>query len=432
MSGDVTQSRVLSKTIEGYYTNPVGSVIGFPVELPSDQTTRSFRSSVQDDQQDVEAFETVTYNPFFGTDPDDSSDRGHQFWTRKRVTTLYPEKIVMDPVYSFQKLHFEGAPVPYLTGSGGITPDFATVNLISDNDLKYWGTLAISKCEPTNPAASLSTFLGEIFLADKELPQFRSDDWLRLLTGGGHITDLLGSTALLGEFGFRPFLNDVTKLMKNVQKSYKLIQQYKKDAGKPVRRRYTFAPQVDFEDMDMSTYVGHLSLPYPYSDVGVAESVKYTKYLRTEYWFSGSFTYALPIGDDLLNRFARYDTLANQVLGSDFTPLTLWNITPWTWLIDWFADVGSAISISDSMVQHGLVLRYGYLMRRQTSTNELTLTNIALPRGVKRTVTKTFSHVVKERWRSTPYGFGLDPAGFSPEQIAILISLGLSRGLFLP
>jgi hypothetical protein len=394
--------------------------------LLSDQTTTSFRSDVQSDQQDINAFGQVTYNPFLATNPDDRSDRGHEFYSIKREILVYPKKLTFTGTYSGFYYRLRGTCVPYVSGQ---SVGYESLSKMSDNDIKYYGTTAIAKCEPTNPAASLSTFLGEIFLADKELPQFSSEDWNRFFTGGGKVLPLVGDTFILGEFGFRPFLNDVTKLMKNVQKTYKLLQQYSKDSGKPIRRRFKFAPIIDITPSESTLGYGKFWTGLPVLDSGSNVATQ-TKYLRTEIWFSGEFMYYLPVGKDLLSRFARYNELANHLLGSDMTPSTIWELAPWSWLVDWKVDVGNAISISNSMTQHGLVLRYGYLMRRQTAVNELTVSGVSIPgQSGTRTIKATYSVVQKERHRATPYGFGVDPQGFNPEQIAILLGLGLSRGL---
>lgn len=436
MSGYVTQSRDFARKL-GYVaqTRFGPDVRDDWVVLPSDQTTTSFRSSISDTSQEALDFEQVTYNPFLNSDPDDKSDRGHVFDTIKRSSSLEPESVNMPKLsYGFfDNYGYKGPLDPYVTGPGGVVPGFADIKPMSDNDIKFYGTSAISQCEPTNPNASLSQFLGEIFFADKELPQFDSSVYNRFLTGGGSVSDIIGHTAIAVEFGFKPFLNDLKKLMKQVQNTYKVMKQYAKDSGKPVRRRFHFPEQLgeDNGEVDMTGFVGHFFTPYPFTQSHDADVVRYTRYTRTKMWFSGSFTYYLPVDDNLLDRFARYDSLANQVLGSDFTPSTLWELAPYSWLIDWKLDVGKAISLSTDMLQHGLVMRYGYLMREVTSVNQLTVGGIKYQQdGHTRSATRTFSVVRKERHQATPFGFGVDPESFSPEQIAILVALGMTRGLF--
>jgi len=426
MSGFITQNRSnITKLYSDLGLGPDG--ITHFGDLISDQATYSFRSSVRDTAQDDALSGQVTYNPFLDTSRDSNTDRGHEFWTVKREQTLsmpfHDFKAQAD--YPFIN-GWKGPVLPYI--SGPYEPfGFPTVEPMSTNDIIYYGTSAIAQCRPTNPAASLSTFLGEIFIADRELPKVKYDDILRIQTGGGKLSDI-GKGALNVQFAWLPFCNDLKKLMYAVKNSYKIMSQYKKDSGKTVRRRFVFPVLEKYEGNDQTYSTGHIFSPYPMQETSdSSHDATWIQYSRTEIWFEGQFTYLIPIPDTILKKFEYYDRLANRVLGCDFSAQTVWNLQPWSWLVDWRADIGSSIGLSDSMSRDNLVLRYGYLMRKVSAVNTLTVPGLHF-KGSKALggVSTTFSLVRKERHKATPYGFGINPEDLTPEQIAILVALGIS------
>jgi len=145
------------------------------------------------------------------------------------------------------------------------------------------------------------------------------------------------------------------------------------------------------------------------------------------YWFSGAFTYYLSPGKDLLGRMVRYEQLANKLLGSRLTPEVLWELAPWSWLVDWFVDIQTALRTATLLENDGLVVRYGYLMRTTARVNTVTVDRIRFKPKTLYNIAHSKHLLVKERARSTPFGFGLNPNTFSARQWAILGALGLTK-----
>ncbi len=76
---------------------------------------------------------------------------------------------------------------------------------------------------------------------------------------------------------------------------------------------------------------------------------------------------------------------------------------------------------------------YGYVMEHTVQTTVIESTGgwyVVSPGKFQRMPDIKFVVVdeTKQRLRATPYGFGLSWDGFSPEQLAILASLGITRG----
>jgi hypothetical protein len=304
----------------------------------------------------------------------------------------------------------------------------------------YYGTLAIKKTIPTNPVAGLATFTGE-------LHQFPQMYGAALLKEKLNIFNAIGGEYLNVVFGFAPFVSDLIKAGNSLMNASVAIRQYMRDSGRDVRRRYDFPPiktngaVTDVTGSSASMVPSMTSSNYDPLFVGGGvdrpSKIERQEILTQKIWFSGKYTYYLPArfqdgqftdkGDTIWDRLVTYEALWNKVLGTRLTPAVLWNLTPWTWLSDWFLNVGDVISNMTSLQNDNLVLRYGYLMC------ETTLEVIYTAYGFKFTsfnpgpLVTAYRQTRKSRYRATPFGFGLNPATFTPQQWAILGALALTK-----
>jgi len=163
------------------------------------------------------------------------------------------------------------------------------------------------------------------------------------------------------------------------------------------------------------------------SPTGRVGSSSYTLHTEEHYWFSGAYTYYF--GDvnnmDQINVWARD---ADKILGLGITPEVIWNAAPWSWLLDWFTNVGTNVTNWTNFSQDGLVLRYGYLMRTFKSTHVHSADGVRFYNDRRPgTVTLKYEVLSKERVKATPFGFGSNPNTWSARQWAILASLGMTR-----
>lgn len=127
-----------------------------------------------------------------------------------------------------------------------------------------------------------------------------------------------------------------------------------------------------------------------------------------------------------IQRLAKY---ADLVLGTNLSPEVLWNLAPWTWLVDWKLNVTDAMSNYTRFQSDELVLQYGYVMRQTSSYNTYTLEKpLVFTNGYRRSsLVRSYCVLQKERYKATPFGFGLNPRSFTAEQQAILAALFLSK-----
>lgn len=298
-------------------------------------------------------------------------------------------------------------------------PDISASDLV---DLEAFGATAIARTIPTNPVAGLATYLGEM---RDGIPSITGSDFFRsrALTAKN-----AGSEYLNVEFGWKPLVSDLQSFASAVTNSDKTLRQYERNSGKGVRRTYklTFPDEVDVvegTDFPEPTLTGPIY-------VNAEGPMTITSTYKRELSFSGCFTYYLePLRSD--GRGGRgWLQRANKLFGARLTPETLWDIEPWSWGADWFANIGDNFHNVSAFQHDGLVMRYGYVTEKISKRVTYNLTGITYGNvSEPRSFMQSFTTKVIRRIQATPLGFGLNPIlDFTDRQWAITTALGLTRG----
>jgi hypothetical protein len=152
-------------------------------------------------------------------------------------------------------------------------------------------------------------------------------------------------------------------------------------------------------------------------------------------YFSGAFRIYDPELHFLEKRLAEFENNANTLLGTRLDPEVLWNLQPWTWLFDWVFNFGDILG-NISAFSDGIVMQYGYLMREENIRKDIRFSSGVWSRTGTSTWVRstdplevTLTTLRKRRVKASPFGFGLDPETFTESQWAILLALGMSKGL---
>lgn len=307
----------------------------------------------------------------------------------------------------------------------GLTPSIDS--LIPSEDSSYLdpvGAEAISIVDPTNPNADLGVALGEIIL-DRRISIPGVQAWKRR-------TEKLvaaGSEFLSAQFGWLPLIEEMKNTFQSIRDADTIVENYQNAAGTHVHREFEFPWD---EDENESVYTnstaataGGATLNIPGS---VPQVVTKREYTKTRRWFSGSFTYH---GDarNHLEHSAGINTMTDKLFGSAITPELVWELTPWTWALDWFSNVGSVVSNANSFALAGLVMKYGYIMEETYHKESYTMpsTGYSQLEGSVPDCARTI--IVKRRREANPFGFGIGWEGLSPTQLAITAALGITRVL---
>lgn len=355
-------------------------------------------------------------------------DIGGPFSNYKRWHWLsHPDAYVGNPGVGIIRRFYDGPLAAWSQNNGLASNDgqWPAYPVHSVSELNSLGTIAIAATIPTNPVASLATLLGEI--RNDGLPSIPGTLAARAILKRRAAVASLGKEFLNVTFGLVPTINDTQKVARAVQESAKIIEQFERDSGRRVRRRLDFPDQRTITSTVLSTN----ATPRPgFSGNQVLSSGTLTRTVETHTrtWFSACYTYYLDPGITAKGKLKRQEQIANKLLGSRINPEVLWELTPWSWAVDWVTNIGEIMTNLSALSSDSLVMRYAYIMRTTRVTHTYTLTGCRLYGGVEGPFVQRYVVETKTRQKATPYGFGLDPSMFSTRQWAILAALGVSRG----
>ena len=290
------------------------------------------------------------------------------------------------------------------------------------------GATAVALSAPTRSAASLATTLAES--VKEGIPSLPG---VQTWKGRTKIAKAAGSEYLNAVFGWLPLVDEVKEVSSNISHSAQIAKQYARDENKDVRRRFDFDTVVERSGPDVigTTAASVGGLTWSFNDFERPETggdITRETIVTRKCWFSGAFTYALPSDSDTFGRLLRHGELADHVVGTKLTPSLLWELTPWSWAVDWFSNTGRVIDNVTAFGQYGLVMRYGYVMETITEEINYTLSNSALYGAEKRAVGPlSYIRETKIRQPANPFGFGLTWPDLSPTKLLIAAALGITR-----
>lgn len=281
------------------------------------------------------------------------------------------------------------------------------------------GATAIADTVPTNPTVSAAASIGEL---RERLPSLPGRSVLK----NGPSPQNLAGEYLNFEFGVKPIVADVRNFVEAYQGAEKHLEQLYRDSGRLVRRKRAFPTIIESASQTSQGFI----LPYgpgisAYTTDGQA-TLDTTTTTTRDVWFSGAYTYLFPRQEGFHQKMKELEKIYGIIPDIN----DVYQLTPWSWAVDWVSNLGSVVQNLNSFSQDGLVLRYGYIMCKTTHEvtktwrGRLMLDGIPTPTEI----TTRWSCVSKQRQRATPYGFGLNPDTFTTRQWAILAALGISRG----
>lgn len=362
-------------------------------------------------------------NVRFGEDIN-AYDRGHEFRTTK-FWRMFSTFVDVPRFRDNHLLRYKG-PIWCLRPGEQLWPSVPFDTSTSDlGRLHALGNRAIAQSAPTRPEAQLGQFIEQLYM----LPSL---PFLRMLKGRGPGNP--GSEYLNVVFGWKPLLGDIQTLALAITDSDKLVRQMRDQMSKMYHRK------VFLVDQERTTTVTPCDLQFDappvyepqYRTLGSVcpttgpNSVQLDQKIESVY-FVGLFSFYFQEMESFLGKLTAYMSLAQQLLGGELTLDQLWEVTPWSWLIDWFTDTQEFFARLSRLSEDSLVLRYGYVMRSLLATRTYMSPNITSFDGtVIPTPQSSYSAYKVERVRSTPYGFGVDLTGMTPARWAILAALGFT------
>lgn len=320
-----------------------------------------------------------------------------------------------------------GTPLPGPTPLAEINSSYNSIRSEDTSDLDPVGATAISLCAPTNPYSNLGTTLAE---SHREgLPSLPGVPTWR---GRTAIARAAGSEYLNAVFGWLPLVDEVQQVGKAATRASSILSQYRKDEGSDVRRRFDFPIETSTTSEDLGVWTASYEpaggFNFSFAILPLAAQGRLTRTVTTtrRKWFSGAFTYSIPSSIDPLGKIPKYGAEADKLFGTTLTPDVLWELTPWSWAVDWFSNTGMVINNLTNMLELGLVMRYGFVMEEYIHSVTYTLSNPGL-KGLNSVPPSSVITTAKVRSEANPFGFGVAWQGLSPAQLAITAALGITR-----
>lgn len=322
--------------------------------------------------------------------------------------------------------------------NGGWLPPVSCTNYIGYSSLDDFvstddgnaftsGATGWNRYRPTRPSVNIGQSIGEA----KEIPRMLRtsakgfhDTWRSL---GGSKTRFapkkLANHWLNHQFGWVPFLSDLRGLYETTKKLDTKLKRLRKYNGKWEKRGGTFDTDSVTEVVShVTNTVGLWPTPAGVVNASGGER-KYTRTTSRRCWFTARFRYWIPGNPEGWYWKARAIAM---LYGLQPSPSLIWELTPWSWLIDWWSNAGDVIASISSSVLDNLAAKQAYVMRR--SVQKVDFYGLqALLDGQRIQCSWSAEYERKSRAVASPFGFGLSEDDFTLRQWSILGALGLSK-----
>lgn len=356
-------------------------------------------------------------------------------------------------------------------------PSIAAWSTVQE-DLNGLYATGYKRARPGNPLASVGQFLVEL----RDLPaiplknMFKKGTFTKLAQGRlsshsglgtkkvpfrdvprvlrDNLQDFrsLGGEYLNVVFGWKPFVSDLQKMYHLWQTIDAQMAKIIRENGKDIRRRVTISKETETDPQTQTfSSVAYVGVNGAYDNIfgtfdwnthqetgaGGRTITTSSRVMKSKAWFVGSFNYYIPdVGSSAWDKRARL-----ALFGALPTPELLWEVLPWSWLIDWFSNVGDVVSNMSPNAVDNLVTKYSFVMKRTTVETE-TRVHVyhravdtkaggwwyAKWPAVDHTFISTQKVEVKSRvGGGNPFGLNVKLESLTAGQLGILAALGLSR-----
>lgn len=297
----------------------------------------------------------------------------------------------------------------------------------SDNSALSTG---LARSNPNRPKVDLAVGMAEL----KDLPRMLKNLWdaaihtvnvtrhsRNLSIGGMRNTAKRygrngGSAYLEWEFGWAPLVSDLQKLLdfqSHVEKKLNMLRR--------MQDRGSYGGMATVYEDVAETPRGNNYVSSLYQEVN---RMDYCFETTRRWWVTTKWTPSValpPRGSEAEQTLAR-----RLAFGQDFSPALLWELMPWSWLIDWFSNVGDLMSLSRNTIPVGFS---GSCLMKHTVTRFKFIAHTAGNGSPSVTPSRVPMIETKERF---PYGFMPPLPEFNlpflnGKQLGILSSLALTR-----
>lgn len=327
----------------------------------------------------------------------------------------------------------------------------------NDMEVAQAGTAFLDATFPAQSTAKLSQDIYETIRDG--LPKVIGTIVLGAVTPGKYsLLRKLGEEWLNLVFGINPLLSDLAKTVNSVIQIDKLIAQWQRDSGRDVTRRratpwlseLTYANQYSAFTTDTDN---QYAVWYKPGTTGSSSPVKTTSNwrgrgqvimdetvtTRKKLSFSALYNYdlyellvgPLPVRTADKEEVLR-ETIREHVFGLSLKDMlslpNVWQVASWSWLIDWFVNLGQMLDVANTLDDSGLVVKFGYvtLVERVIWDYNVSVSSTAFATPWIRNQLVDYYRV--RRLKATPFGFGTTFSSLTSFQSGVLASLAAKSG----
>ena len=317
-------------------------------------------------------------------------------------------------------IYRSGAPkTPAYVGSFRATPPIA-VPYRSPTPLDAYGPELYNKAKPDHQTMNL----GNSFYELRELPAMIKQKFTPDLRGASNYW-------LAEQFGWKPLLKDCRDLYNTQINMSQTIQQLLRDNGRPVHRKVKLnRDSSNFENI-VDTWTSDFPEVEPalVTQCYAGPATHKLAYFEAEtIWLSGEFRFWLPPeGSNWIDRSLWTANIRARLFGLYPSPANIYRAMPWSWLIDWFSNIGDNIDNLNTNVVDRLINNYAFAMRKREVGSELraewTMNDHHDNPIQLHATTRSLTRRLERLDSVSPFGFRFKDEGLSPMQESILGAL---------
>ena len=377
------------------------------------------------------------------TDRVSTTDTGHVFGTQKVLR--HPIRATAD-IYLASNRWYKGDiwssfgqsvnATPYTFGFGnGSSPLVVSAANRQGTANRYFASTA-----PDRKVGSLGSTLIELVRGD--IPTLLKN-FQNMMAGYKNVRNYVGGEGLNIMFGWTPLIQEWANIVK-VGMGLERVIYYESFR----RKRQWEGPTYNSESSNNAEVLSFLTTPWPtverFTQPGdvVGPTSGFGATCRTQSFVTAREDYHLTSKyTGLAKAGRRAESFSDQAMdvakrmGLVDDPELIWDLTPYSWLVDWFTTMGDSIANAHvySPLSGKYTTDYAYMTTKHVVTNRRHLLGVpafSSPGVRSLSVTSAqgeLTSVSKWRARATPFGFGTQLGSLNASQFAVLVALGFAK-----
>lgn len=219
-------------------------------------------------------------------------------------------------------------------------PSAGSEIVIGSSEKEQLRVRLLASTGPLTPKVNLPLFIFEL----KDIPMMlkHAGDLLHKIRApsGLSLHKEAAAANLAYQFGWAPLIGDIVKLLNFSDLVKKRqVELDKANSQRGLQRRMTFETKTKSQTKDNVLLVSDMGLIY-----GSTTATQTTKSWATVRW--------KPKGGQRYGRKPSHNEAFRTALGLSpgQIPITVWKALPWSWMIDWFADISNVMQANYNMI----------------------------------------------------------------------------------